>query len=72
MMMMIILFVYILDVLFNKKAYRAIVVLCKGVNEMTYVITNTTLSLCHGGLQKEVGEDKHLGMTLMRDESIFH
>lgn len=39
MMMMIILFVYILDVLFNKKAYGATVVLCKGVNEMTYVIT---------------------------------
>jgi hypothetical protein len=71
-MMMIIVFVYILDVLFNKKAHKAIVVLCKGVNEMTYVITNTTLSLCRGGLQKEVGEDKHFGMALMRDESIFH
>jgi hypothetical protein len=70
--MMIIVFVYILDVLFNKKAHRGIVVLCKGVNEMTYVITNTTLSLCCGGLQKEVGEDKHFGMALMRDESIFH
>jgi len=43
----------------------------KGINEMRHLVANTTLNLCHGGLQ-EVGEVERLEVTLAEDKIIYY
>jgi len=49
-----------------REAQKAAITICECVNEMWHIVANTTLNLCHGGLQ-EVEKVKCIEVTLTKD-----
>jgi hypothetical protein len=47
-------------------AWKTTITICECVNEMWHIVANTTLNLCHGGLQ-EVEKVKCIEVTLTKD-----
>jgi hypothetical protein len=50
-----------------REARKAATTIHEGVDKIRYIMANTTLNLCHGGLQ-EVGEAECLETSLTEDE----